>query len=57
MPGVKIDENDIMIELHGLRKAFGPQQVLRDVTLDIRRGETITIIGQSGGGKTAEKHR
>ena len=52
MPGVKIDENDIMIELHGLRTAFGPQQVLRDVTLDIRRGETITIIGQSGGGKS-----
>ena len=52
MPGVQIDPNDIMIELRQLRKSFGAQQVLRDVTLNIRRGETIVIIGQSGGGKS-----
>jgi len=52
MPNVKIDPNDIMIQLRGLQKAFGAQTVLADVNLNIRRGETMVIIGQSGGGKS-----
>ena len=39
MPNVKIDPNDIAIRLKGLKKSFGPQTVLEDVNLDIRRGE------------------
>jgi phospholipid/cholesterol/gamma-HCH transport system ATP-binding protein len=31
---------------------FGPQPVLRDVTLSVRRGETVLLIGESGCGKT-----
>ena len=41
-----------MIELKNLQKAFGVQKVLRDVNLHIRRGETMVIIGTSGGGKS-----
>ena len=52
MPNVKIDPNDIAIRLKGLKKSFGPQDVLCDVNLDIRRGETMVIIGKSGGGKS-----
>jgi len=52
MPNVTIKENDIIIKLRNLRKSFGKQDVLLDVNLDIRRGETIVIIGQSGGGKS-----
>ena len=52
MPNVKIDPNDIAIRLKGLKKSFGPQNVLCDVNLDIRRGETMVIIGKSGGGKS-----
>ena len=52
MPNVKIDPNDIAIRLKGLKKSFGPQTVLEDVNLDIRRGETMVIIGKSGGGKS-----
>lgn len=52
MPHVTIDDNDIMIKLRGLKKSFGKQDVLLDVNLDIRRGETMVIIGQSGGGKS-----
>jgi phospholipid/cholesterol/gamma-HCH transport system ATP-binding protein len=52
MPNVTIRENDIIIKLRNLRKSFGKQDVLLDVNLDIRRGEAMVIIGQSGGGKS-----
>jgi phospholipid/cholesterol/gamma-HCH transport system ATP-binding protein len=31
---------------------FGPQQVLRDITLHVPRGQTLVVIGESGCGKT-----
>lgn len=40
----------IRLEHVGMR--FGGQQVLRDLTLDIHRGQTVAVIGQSGCGKT-----
>jgi phospholipid/cholesterol/gamma-HCH transport system ATP-binding protein len=43
---------ETLIELRHLQKSFGPQKVLRDVNLQIRRGETMVIIGTSGGGKS-----
>ncbi|MDR2553830.1 MAG: ABC transporter ATP-binding protein [Fibromonadaceae bacterium] len=52
MPNVTIREDDVMIKLRSLRKSFGNQDVLLNVNLDIRRGETMVIIGQSGGGKS-----
>ncbi|MDM8299353.1 amino acid ABC transporter ATP-binding protein [Collinsella tanakaei] len=33
-------------------KAFGDHVVLRDITLDVRPGEVVAIIGPSGGGKS-----
>jgi ABC-type glutathione transport system ATPase component len=30
----------------------GPVQAVRDVSFDLRRGETLAIIGESGSGKT-----
>jgi phospholipid/cholesterol/gamma-HCH transport system ATP-binding protein len=41
-----------VFELRGVSKRFGAQPVLRDVTLDVRRGETLVIIGESGCGKS-----
>lgn len=41
-----------IIELKGVRKAFGAQQVLRGVDLAVPRGEITVIIGRSGGGKS-----
>lgn len=52
MPGIEINQEDVMIQLDHLVKTFGSQEVLKDVNLDIRRGETMVIIGQSGGGKS-----
>jgi phospholipid/cholesterol/gamma-HCH transport system ATP-binding protein len=41
-----------MIELRGLRKAFGPKRVLDGVDLTVNRGESVVIIGGSGTGKS-----
>ncbi|MBI2891875.1 MAG: ABC transporter ATP-binding protein [Nitrospirae bacterium] len=40
------------IEVRGLHKAFGGKPVLRGVDLDIERGRTTVILGQSGCGKS-----
>ena len=40
------------IRIHGLAKAFGPKVVLDGVDLDVRRGESMVIIGGSGSGKS-----
>ena len=46
-----------MIKLVDVHKAFGPKVVLQGFTLDIDEGETMVIIGYSGGGKSvAIKH-
>ncbi len=41
-----------MIEARDLHKSFGRQRVLDGVTLNIERGESVVIIGRSGGGKS-----
>lgn len=51
------DKHDIVISIRNLRKTFRSregvlQTVLDDVTFDVRRGETIVIMGGSGCGKS-----
>ncbi|MBU0509220.1 ABC transporter ATP-binding protein [bacterium] len=41
-----------MIEVRGIRRSFAEKPVLRGVDLSIATGESITIIGQSGCGKS-----
>jgi phospholipid/cholesterol/gamma-HCH transport system ATP-binding protein len=41
-----------MITVRGLAKRIGTQDVLRGVDLAVARGETLAIIGRSGGGKS-----
>jgi phospholipid/cholesterol/gamma-HCH transport system ATP-binding protein len=41
-----------MIQVQGLKKRFGALEVLRGVDLEIQDGETIVVIGVSGGGKS-----
>src|SRR3954469_24853428 len=41
-----------MIAVRGLTKSIGEQKILRGVDLDVAKGETLVIIGRSGGGKT-----
>jgi len=41
-----------MIRIINLHKAFGSKKVLRGVDLEVRKGETMVVIGQSGSGKS-----
>src|SRR5687767_493377 len=41
-----------IIEVRNLRKRFGRQVVLNGLSLDIRRGEILAVIGRSGTGKS-----
>ncbi|MEN9771065.1 MAG: hypothetical protein RLZZ180_2695 [Pseudomonadota bacterium] len=40
------------IAIEGLRKSFGPNEVLKGIDLTVRAGEVIAIIGKSGSGKS-----
>src|SRR6266498_15686 len=41
-----------MIAVRSLAKKIGPQEILRGVDLEVQTGETLAIIGRSGGGKS-----
>ncbi len=40
------------IEIRDVHKAFGPKQILRGMTLTVEEGETVSLVGFSGAGKS-----
>jgi phospholipid/cholesterol/gamma-HCH transport system ATP-binding protein len=47
-----MESNDNLVEIRGLRFAYGKRQVLKGIDLDIPRGKAVAILGTSGSGKT-----
>lgn len=41
-----------MIKVHNIQKAFGNQEVLKGIDLEIQKGQVVVILGPSGSGKT-----
>ncbi len=48
----KVAPRDNIIEVRGVTKAFGDRVILDGVDLDVRRGETMVVVGASGCGKS-----
>ena len=43
---------DALLKLSSARTGYGPNDVLRDVSLEVRPGEIVTLLGGNGAGKT-----
>lgn len=41
-----------IIKIEHLKKSFGENHVLKDISLSVKKGEVVTIIGSSGSGKS-----
>ncbi len=41
-----------ILQIRNLRVSYGPQHVVKDLSLSVRRGETAAIVGESGSGKS-----
>lgn len=44
--------NNYYLEMNHVRKSFGDLEVLKDISLNVREGEVLSIIGPSGSGKS-----
>lgn len=44
--------SDPIIEIKHLKKSYGNNEVLKDISLTVNKGEVISIIGSSGSGKS-----
>jgi branched-chain amino acid transport system ATP-binding protein len=42
-----------MLQVEALQLAYGDVQALSDVTLEVRRGEVVSVVGANGAGKTS----
>src|SRR5271167_3664934 len=45
-------DSDVMISLHDLRVSYGDREILHGVNMEVKRGETLVILGGSGSGKS-----
>lgn len=43
---------DLRLSMRGIEKAFGGARVLRNVDLDLRKGEVLALLGANGAGKS-----
>ncbi len=46
------NSNDTAIEINHLKKSFGQQEVLKDISLKLKTGENLVVLGKSGTGKS-----
>ena len=43
---------EVLLSLTGAKKSFGENHVLKDISLQVKKGQVVGIIGPSGGGKS-----
>ncbi|MBQ6391329.1 MAG: amino acid ABC transporter ATP-binding protein [Eggerthellaceae bacterium] len=47
-----MSDTNKLLDLQHARKSFGDNEVLKDISLTVEKGEVLAIIGPSGGGKS-----
>mgnify|MGYP000869016725 FL=1 len=52
MENKKLVKDKKLIEVKNLSKCFHEKQVLKDISLDINKGDVVCLIGPSGSGKS-----
>jgi lipopolysaccharide export system ATP-binding protein len=52
MPELSVTEGDVGLKIINLRKSYRKRLVIRDVSLDLGRGEVVALLGPNGSGKT-----
>jgi phospholipid/cholesterol/gamma-HCH transport system ATP-binding protein len=44
--------NEIVVDIDHISKSFGTKEVLKDINLQLKRGENVVVLGKSGQGKS-----
>ncbi len=44
--------NDVVLEIKDVHKSFDKLEVLKGISMEVKRGEVVAVIGPSGGGKS-----
>ena len=51
-PQLSVQEGDVGLHIVNLRKSYRKRPVIRDVSMDLGRGEVVALLGPNGSGKT-----
>jgi phospholipid/cholesterol/gamma-HCH transport system ATP-binding protein len=51
-PNKSSEKETLPVQVRSLSKSFGDQKVLDGINLDVAQGETLSVLGRSGTGKS-----
>ena len=51
-PDLTVSEGSVGLQIRNLRKSYRKRPVIRDVSIDLGRGEVVALLGPNGSGKT-----
>lgn len=51
-PTLSVQDGDVGLHIKNLRKSYRKRPVIRDVSMDLGRGEVVALLGPNGSGKT-----